>query len=89
MKALIVAALLFVTPAVAADKALVLNDSQQNALKQALDAAIRANGLSAVSRNSFVLSDMLDAAGVVTAHTEDKPKSEPKAEDKPKEEPPS
>lgn len=73
------ALLLFTLPASAADKALVLNDGQQAALKQTLDAAIRANGLSTTSRNALILSDMLDAAPVVTARTDDKPK-----EDKPK-----
>lgn len=70
-------------PAQAADKALILNDAQQGALRQALDSAIRANGLSQASRNAIVLSDMLDAAGVVTEHKE-APATPPVAPEQPK-----
>lgn len=68
MKTLIAAALLIggTASALAADKALILNDGEQVALKQIFDAAIRNSGLSQISRNAFVLGDKLDAAGVIT-----------------------
>lgn len=60
-----------------ADKALILNDQEQAALRTALDAAVRANGISPISRNAFVLFDKLESAGTVT---EQKPMPEPKKE---------
>ena len=54
---------LFTSPAMAADKMLLLNDQAQAALRAILDSAVHAQGLTAVSRNAFALSDMLDAAG--------------------------
>jgi hypothetical protein len=82
MKRLLMLAVLIVTPAHAADKALILSDQQQGAYRAILDAAIRANGLSSLSRNAFILSDMLDQAGVVTEHKENPPPQaqEPKKE---------
>ena len=50
----------------AADRMLIINDQNAAALKGVFDAAIRANGLSQVSRNAMIFSDMLDQAGVVT-----------------------
>lgn len=69
----------FIGPAHAADKALILNDQEQVAYRAILDAAIKANGLNTISRNAFVLSDKLDAAGVVTDQ-KNVPKDEPKKE---------
>lgn len=64
-------AILLSGTAQAADKALILSDQEQAAYRAVLDAAIRANGLSPISRNAFILSDKLDQAGVVTEHKDD------------------
>ena len=69
----------FIGQAHAADKALILNDQEQAAYRAILDTAVRANGLNTVSRNAFILSDKLDAAGVVTEQ-KNVPKDEPKKE---------
>lgn len=50
---------------------MILSDQEQAAYRAVLDAAIRANGLSLISRNAFILSDKLDQAGVVTEHKDD------------------
>lgn len=47
-------------------RALMLDDKESAALRAVLDAAVRANGISIISRNAIVLFDKLDAAGVVT-----------------------
>lgn len=70
----------------AADRMLIINDQNAAALKGVFDAAIRANGLSQVSRNAMIFSDMLDQAGVVTKTEEvpakkDDPPPEPKKDD--------
>jgi hypothetical protein len=63
MTRVILITLLLSFPAQAADKMLILNDQEQAALRAILDTAIHAQGLTAVSRNAFVFSDKLDAAG--------------------------
>lgn len=70
-------ALLLSVPAQAADKALILNDQEQAAYRAILDSAIKANGLSPISRNAFILSDKLDASGVVTEHKADPTPAKP------------
>jgi hypothetical protein len=58
----IMLAAFFAAHARAADKVLILNDQEQAALRVILDSAVHAQGLTAISRNAFVLSDKLDAA---------------------------
>lgn len=77
---------LAITWSMAADRMLILSDQNAAALRGVLDAAIRANGLSQVSRNAMIFSDMLDQAGVVTKTEEvpakkDDPPPEPKKDD--------
>ena len=50
-------------PCQAADKAPVFNDQEQAAMHGVCDAAIRASGLSPLTRNAIFLCDKLDAAG--------------------------
>lgn len=83
MRAILAALLLAaIVPAHAADKALILNDQEQSAYRAILDTAVRASGLSPLSRNAFILSDKLDAAGTVTERkTDPPPNPEPKPSD--------
>jgi hypothetical protein len=64
-------------PAYAGDKALILTDQEQAAARVIFDAAIRSNGLSQISRNAFILSDKLDAAGIVTERKDTSEKAPP------------
>ncbi len=75
----LLALLMLTSPCYAADRALILNDQEQAALRVILDAAIKSQGLNGVSRNAFFLSDKLDAAGIVT-ESKPVPPAEPKKE---------
>lgn len=83
MRAILAALMLAATvQANAAEKALILGDPEQGAFRVILDAACKAQGLSPVCRNAFILSDKLDAAGTVTERKTDPP---PNPEPKPSE----
>lgn len=77
------------SPAYAADKALILSDQDQMALKQILDAAVRQSGLSVIAKNAIIFSERLDAAGVVTDQkvVPDKPQVKEPPKESPKESP--
>ena len=63
MKFVIATFLISAIPAYAADKAPVYNDQEQAAMHGVCDAAIKASGLSPLTRNAIYLCDKLDAAG--------------------------
>ena len=71
MRALILIGLLIASPAFAANKVLVLNDAEQQALVQALDQAIRAQGLSAAANNLHLYTKLQGAP----VQVEDAPKA--------------
>jgi hypothetical protein len=77
MKAIAAALLLISSSAQAADRALILTDQEQMALRAIFDAAIRQGGATQLSRNAFVLLDKLDAAGVVTEQKKEAPNEAP------------
>lgn len=65
MKRLFVLAVLTASPAWAADVALILNDEEQKALRQVLDAATRDRGLEMAGITVY-FANKLRAAGTVT-----------------------
>lgn len=83
MRALL-ALLLMIGSAQAADKAMILDDKDQQDLINALDAATRAQGL-AIAPSTLKLLYKLQSAGTVTGQKEVKPDDKPPAakEDKP------
>jgi hypothetical protein len=70
-----VAMLVMSAPARSADKALILNDQEQAALRNVLDIATKAEGLK-IAPATVYLMNKLDAAGVVTERKD--PTPEPK-----------
>ena len=79
MKWLFLAAMVLVSPVQAAEKVLMLSDQEVVALKTLLDVACKAQGLTQMCRNAFILSDKIDSAGVVTEQ-KPVPAVEPKKE---------
>lgn len=70
MKSLAIISLLFLSaPACAADKALMLNDQEQAALRHVLDVATKAQGIEIAPMTVYLLNK-LNAAGVVTESKE-------------------
>lgn len=70
MKWLVLAAMLSVVPAYAADKALILTDKEQTELVQALDAATKAQGL-VIAPATLRLYYKLQSAGSVIEKKDD------------------
>jgi hypothetical protein len=77
----LVGLLVLTTQSFAADKALMLNDDEQTALRQILDVATRAQGLQ-IAPTALYFINKINAAPSVVPHKDDAPKAEePKKND--------
>jgi hypothetical protein len=75
----VIVVMLLAAPVAAKDYMLSLNDQERAALREILDAAVRANGLvGSVTRNSVFLLDKLNAAPEIVERKDDEQKEPPK-----------